>query len=192
MMTFNMVKSYVTSITNDASGSQDSRKAVFGATYPFPPRFAERYMPDTDGLDPYATHSYRFGGPWVLMNHLADLTPDQKGFLAQQVANYKSQRATISSGKVYHIQAPASGATDVIQSYNPDTDSALAVITRAQSDGPEYIFHPKGLDPDQRYTVWFEIDPSVYFLPGAQLMETGIRVDLPTPYSSDIVHIDHQ
>jgi len=192
MMTFNMVKSYVTSITNDASGSQDSRKAVFGATYPFPPRFAERYMPDTDGLDPYSTHSYRFGGPWVLMNRLAELTPDQQGFLNLEIANYKSQRVQIASGKVYHIQAPASGATDAIQSYNPETDSAIAVIARAESDGPEYIFHPKGLDPGQQYTVWFEIDPSVYSLPGAQLMQTGVRVQLPTPYSSDIAHIDHQ
>ena len=192
MMTFNMVKMYVTSITNDASGSMQARHAVFGATYPFPPRFAERYMPDTDGLDPYATHSYRFGGPWVLMNHLADLTPDQTGFLGVQIANYKNQRGPIASGKVYHIQAPATNATDVIESYNPDTDSALAVITRAQSDGPEYIFHAQGLIPDQRYTVWFEINPSVYSLPGAQLMQSGVRVPLPTPYSSDVVHIDHQ
>lgn len=192
MMTFNMVKSYVTSITNDASGSQDSRQAVFGATYPFPPRFAERYMPDTDGLDPYSTHSYRFGGPWVLMNRLAELTPDQRGFLNLEIANYKSQRVQIASGKVYHIQAPASGASDAIQSYNPETDSAIAVIARAESDGPEYIFHPKGLDPGQQYIVWFEIDPSVYSLPGAQLMQTGVRVHLPAPYSSDIAHIDHQ
>ena len=52
MMTFNMVKSYVTSITNDASGSLASRQAVYGATYPFPPRYAERYMPESDGFTP--------------------------------------------------------------------------------------------------------------------------------------------
>src|SRR3974390_2516278 len=33
MMTFNMVKHYVTSITNDASGALQSRRAVYGATY---------------------------------------------------------------------------------------------------------------------------------------------------------------
>ena len=52
MMTFNMVQNYVTSITNDASGSLASRQAVYGATYPFPPRYAERYMPDSDGYTP--------------------------------------------------------------------------------------------------------------------------------------------
>ena len=192
MMTFNMVKSYVTSITNDASGSLESRQAVYGATYPFPPRFAERYMPGSDGLDLYATGSYMFGGNWVLMNSLVDLTPDQVGFLAQQIGVYKSQRADIAEAKVYHILPPAADGTDVIQSYNPATDNALAVITRANSDGPGYIFCPQGLLPDQQYTVWFANDPSIYLQTGAQLMQSGVRVQLPTPYSSDIVHIQHQ
>ena len=192
MMTFNMVRNYVTSITNDASGSLGSRRAAYGATFPFSPRYAERYMPDSDGVNEYATHSYRFGGNWALMNRLADLTPDQLGFLKQEISNYKAQRTEIASGKVFHIQPPAANATDVIQSYNPATDDAIAVITRAQSDSPQFNFRPKGLNPAQRYTVWFEVDPSVYSLPGSQLMDSGIRVQLPMPYSSEVVHIDHQ
>ncbi len=192
MMTFNMVRTYVTSITNDASGSLQSRRAAYGATYPFPPRFAERYMPSSDGLDPYATHSYRFGGPWVLMSKLTDLTPDQKGFLAREISSYKDQRDAISRGKVFHILPPANSATDAIQSYDPTTDSAIAVVTRAASDGPLYQFRPRGLDPSQRYTVWFEIDPSVHSMSGAQLMSQGVGVHLPVPFSSDVVHIEHQ
>jgi alpha-galactosidase len=192
MMTFNMVKSYVTSITNDASGSLPARQAVYGATYPFPPRYAERYMPQEDGLTPYATHSYRFGGPWVLMMGLAELAPDQLAFLADQVRNYKSQRGDIAAGKVYHLQAPGANTTDAIQSYNPATDTAIAVITRAGSTGPNYLFKPQGLNPDQRYVVWSEIDPTVYTHSGAQLMANGIRIPLPTPYSSDVVHIEPQ
>src|SRR5208283_4596595 len=88
MMTFNMVRNYVTSIANDASGAFPSRQAVYGATYPFPPRFADRYMPASDGLTTYATDSYLFGGPWVLMDQLAALTPPQVAFLAGQVQNY--------------------------------------------------------------------------------------------------------
>jgi len=40
--------------------------------------------------------------------------------------------------------------------------------------------------------VWFEGDPSVYLQPGAQLMNDGVRVPLPAPFSSEIVHIDRQ
>jgi alpha-galactosidase len=192
MMTFNMVKSYVTSITNDASGSLASRRAVYGATYPFPPRFAERYMPGSDGLDSYATGSYMFGGNWVLMNSLADLTRSQMAFLGQQIGVYKSQRADIAAGKVYHILPPNAGGTDIIQSYNPATDNALAVITRAQADGSSFIFRPLGLVSDQEYAVWFANDPSVYWQTGSQLMANGVWVQLPAPYSSDIVHIQHQ
>ncbi len=190
MMTFNMVKSYVTSITNDASGSLASRLAVYGATYPFPPRYAERYMPESDGLSQYATNSYRFGGPWVLMTPLAALTADQIGFLKNQIQLYKDQRTDIAGGKVFHILAPGANATDAIQSYNPATDTAIAVITRAASSGPSYLFRPKGLNAAQRYTVWFEIDPSVYSQTGAQLMTNGVRVFLPQPYSSDVMHIE--
>jgi hypothetical protein len=192
MMTFNMVKSYVTSITNDASGSLAARRAVFGATFPFPPRYAERYMPATDGISPYATHSYRFGGPWVLMTPLTNLAQDQLGFLTGEIKNYKAQRTDISGGKVYHILAPTPHGIDAIQSYNADTDSAIAVVTRAASSGPTYLLKPHGLDPNQRYTVWFEINPSVYSQTGAQIMTNGIRVPVPTPYSSEIVHFDHQ
>jgi alpha-galactosidase len=192
MMTFNMVKSYVTSVTNDASGSLDSRQAVYGATYPFSPRYADRYMLGSDGLDTYATGSYRFGGNWVLMNQLASLTPDQQGTLGEQIVNYKRQRRIINGGKVYHILPPSLNGVDAIQSYNPDLDSALAVVTRSATDSPDYVFRPQGLDPDQRYTVWFDNSPFVYSVPGAQLMSGGVRVQLPTPYSADVVHIDHQ
>jgi alpha-galactosidase len=192
MMTFNMVKRYVTSITNDASGSLPARKAAYGATYPFSPRYAERYMPASDGVTPYATHSYMFGGNWVLMNQLPDLGVDQIGYLGLEIDNYKAHRANISAGKVFHILPPTPSGIDVIQSYNADLDTSVAVVTRAAGGAPEYIFHPQGLDPGSRYTVTFEVSPTVYSLPGSQLMSAGVRVAVPTPYSSEIVRIDHQ
>jgi hypothetical protein len=192
MMTFNMVKSYVTSITNDASGALDSRRAVYGATYPFPPRYAERYVPETDGLNGYATHSYMFGGPWVLMNRLPDLAPDQTGFLAGQIQQYKTQRTGIAGGKVYHILPPSAAGTDIIESYNPLADSAVAVVTRPGSGNATLVFRPRGLNPDQRYVVRFERDTNTYIEPGAQLMSNGVQVQLPAPFSSEIVYIDGQ
>ena len=190
MMTFNMVKNYVTSITNDASGSVAGRQAVYGATYPFPPRYADRYMPASDGVTSSATNSYRFGGNWVLMLPLDGISGGQAGFLSQQIANYKTTRGRINGSKVFHIQPPSPTSTDAIMSYNPALDSAVAIITRAPSDAPQYTFLPPGLNPAQRYTVWFEVSPAVYSLPGAQLMSGGVPVPLPNPDSSEIVHID--
>jgi alpha-galactosidase len=192
MMTFNMVRSYVTSITNDASGALSARRAAYGVTYPFPPRYAERYMPGDEGLNYYVTHSYRFGGNWALMNRLADLSVDQFGFLKQQIGQYKAQREEISRGKVFHHAAPATNRTDAIQSVDAETGNSIAVVTREESAGPQYLYKPKGLNPDVRYTVYFEVDPSVYSLLGSQLMQNGVRVPLPTPYSSDVVHLEKQ
>ena len=49
-----------------------------------------------------------------------------------------------------------------------------------------------GLDPGERYVVWFDFDSNVYSMIGAQLMSNGVRVMLPTPLSSDVVHIERQ
>jgi alpha-galactosidase len=184
------VKSYVTSITNDASGSLASRRAVYGATYPFPPRYAERYMPASDGLSPYAFHSYRFGGPWVLMNQLSSLSPQELDVVADQIRRYKEQRMKITGGKVFHVSPPGPNATDAIQSYDEASRSGIAVVTRAGSNGSVYLFKPRGLDPETRYLVWFDIGTAVYSLSGEQLMNEGVWVQLPTTYSSDVVHID--
>jgi len=190
MMTFNMVGSYVTSITNDASGALPSRKAVYGATYPFSPRYADRYMPASDGLSDYATLSYRFGGPWVLMDQLPTLTANQRDSLRSAIQNYKNGRAAMNGGKVYHIQAPAQGATDAIESYNAALDSATAVITRANSPGTSYIFRPQGLNPTGQYTVTLEGSRATYSMSGAQLMADGVAVPLPAAYDGEVVHID--
>ncbi len=190
MMTFNMVRNYVTSITNDASGSLESRSAVYGATYPFPPRYAERYMPESDGLTPYATHSYRFGGPWVLMNQLSALDANQSAFLAGQIQRYKDQRMGIASGKVFHLLPPNPNGIDAIQSYNAVNDTAIAVVTRADAPDSQYLLQPRGLSPDRTYNVWFEIDSAVYAQTGQQLMAKGVTVALPAPFSSEVVHIE--
>lgn len=192
MMTFNMVRNYVTSIANDASGAFDSRRAVYGATYPFPPRYADRYMPSSDGLSSYATNSYLFGGPWVIMDQLAALTAAQERSLAAGIEKYKSARTTITGSKVYHIQAPAGNTTDVIESYSASQDVATAVVTRAGSALNSYTFMPQGLNPVKQYTVTFDINPAVYSMPGSQLMADGVQVPLPTAYSSDVVHLTGQ
>jgi alpha-galactosidase len=192
MMTFNMVRNYVTSITNDASGAAAARKAVFGATYPFPPRYADRYMPD-EGLTPYVTNSYFFGGPWIIMQPLVNLDANQRAFLASQIQAYKANRAAITASKVYHLSAaPESDSIDAIQGYNASSDSAVAVVSRPQTASDSYLLKPQGLNGASQYRVWFDSYPQTYLQTGSQLMRDGITVPLPNPFSSEIVHFDKQ
>ena len=130
MMTFNMVRHYVTSVTNDASGALGSRQAVWGATYPFPPRFADRYMPEQPSTG-YITRSYMFGGPWHFMNQLAAMDSPTAAFAQTEIQAYKQIRDRINGGQMFHLMAsPNPGHTDALESYSAAQDTAVAIITR--------------------------------------------------------------
>src|SRR5262249_23479708 len=57
MQTFKMVQQYVTSVLDDSDDALTTRRAVYGATFPFSPRYAQRYMMDEPD-NSYITRSY--------------------------------------------------------------------------------------------------------------------------------------
>ena len=188
MMTFNMVKYYVTSITNDASGAPASREAVYGATFPFPPRYTVRYQPE-NFLNRFITRSYMFGGPWHLMNRLLEMTPEEMDFAASEIAIFKAMRGRIRNGKVYHLSSPSDpGPVDAIQSYFPDTDSSIAIVCKERG-APNQLVKLKGFRPDRSYSVTFQDDPRVLTMTGRQIMETGISVRLAQRQDGAIVYV---
>ena len=188
MMTFRMVRNYVTSITNDASGSLGSRQGLYGASFPFPPRYTDRYMP-TSPITDYNTRSFIFGGPWILMNRLSELTWTDMNFLASEISTYKQIRGSIRDGKVDHVSArPAAGRTDAIASYNPATDQSIAVVVRDNTATGTYTLKLKDLNPAQTYKVTFQDSPRVYTMTGDQLMTKGVTVNLPDRESAEIVY----
>ncbi len=190
MMTFNMVQYYVTSITNDASGSRGARQAVYGVTYPFPPRYADRYMPE-QVLNPYVTRSFLFGGPWIFMNRLASMDPGDLEFARGEVDLFKLIRGKISEGKVFRLTArPAENRIDAIQSYHEPTDSAVAVVTRDGGASERFWLRPRGLRPDGSYQVRFQDDTRILTMSGAQLMGDGVLLRLPSARGAEVAFID--
>jgi alpha-galactosidase len=188
MMTFRMVRNYVTSITNDASGSLGSRQGLFGASFPFPPRYTDRYMPAAPMTD-YHTRSFIFGGPWIMMNKLVDLQPEELQFLANEAKIYKEIRHSIRDGKVIHLSArPLEGRTDMIQSYNQERDEAIAVVVRDDAAAPTIRLRFRDLQPQHAYEVSFADNRRVYTMTGEQLMGTGVSVTLPERESGEIVY----
>ncbi len=189
MMTFNMVNFYVTSITNDASGAFGSRKAVYGATYPFSARYADRYMPE-DVTGTYATRSYMFGGPWHFMNRMGDMEPEAIDLAAREIATYKRIRGAIRDGKTYHLDAPAEGGYDAIESVLEITGSAIAIVTREYAKSDWYTLKLRGLQPRITYRVHFEDSTRVLTMTGSQLMNDGVVMKFAAPASSEIVYAD--
>ena len=190
MMTFKMARHYVTSITNDASGSLGSRQGAYGATFPFPPRFADRYMPD-EKIDEYTTRSFMFGGPWIFMNRLPDIAPLDLAVAKREIAVYKAMRSAIRDGRVSHLTArPATGRVDAIQSYHLGPDTAVAIVTREAATEDQYTLVWRGLVPTQRYQVRFETARTRWVMTGEQLMRVGMPVSLPGLRSAEIVYLE--
>jgi alpha-galactosidase len=189
MMTFNMVQNYVTSITNDASGALGSRQGVYGATYPFSPRFADRYMienPDST----YDTRSYMFGGPWYFMNQLAAFTDAETSFAQTEIGVYKQIRSRIAAGTVFHVtSAPANGRVDAVESLMPADGTAVAVAVRNGSAAASADIPIQGLNPAQSYIVKFQTNGQIFSMTGAQLAQPGVSVSLPAPQSGEIVYV---
>jgi alpha-galactosidase len=189
MMTFQMVQQYVTSITNDASGALDSRKGVWGATYPFTPRYTSRYMPEHP-WSVYVTRSYMFGGPWHFMNRLLDMTAADTALATREIGIYKKIRETLRTARVFHlVGGPQAGAIDAIEGYSAEQDEAVVVVTR--DGGEEWaLVKPLGLRPAATYRIRFENTPRMELLSGRQLAEMGVNVHLPSQQDAEIVYID--
>lgn len=187
MMTFKMARQYATSITNDASGALGSRQGAYGVTYPFPPRFADRYMPE-EQLDGYVTRSSMFGGPWIFMNRLTEMAEADLTFAAAEIKVYKALRGIVNGGRVSHLTPrPAAGRIDAIQSYNPALDRAMAVVTRDNAAESRYQLRWKDLRPAGTYRVTFQDDRRVLTMTGAQLAADGVSVELAAAQSAEIV-----
>ena len=189
MMTFNMVKNYVTSIAADDSGALTTRQAVYGVTYPFSPRYADRYMPDEE-LNTYITRSFMFGGPWIFMNRLTQMQPASLDLARSEVQLYKSIRQRVAAGRVYHLTArPVETRVDALQSYDETTDRSIVFVWRPTAPNNLRI-HLRGLRADAVYRVTFQDSPRRLTLTGAQLMNDGFVPRLPGMWTADIVYVD--
>jgi alpha-galactosidase len=195
MMTFQMVQQYTTSITDDASGPLGSRQGVWGATYPFSPRYADRYMPD-DPSNTYITRSYMFGGPWYFMVSLSEMPAESLAIARREVGTYKSIRDSVATGQVFHLMAgtlfgsPGDGAIDAIESYDAKKDAAVAIVSRNGGSADNAVIRIQGLQPDQGYRVSFADDPRQLLFSGRQLIRDGVLVNLPGTQSAEIVYVD--
>ena len=190
IMTFNMVQRYVTSIAADDTGPLTTRQATYGVTYPFPPRYADRYMPGED-LNDYITRSYMFGGPWIFMSRIAEWSSRQIDFAAREIALYKRLRPLLRDGRVYHLRLrPADQRSDAIQTVDPSTGASVVFAYREQSPIAQPLIRPRGLDPQQFYRVRFQNHSEEITLSGSDILRDGLRVTFQDPRAAEIIYLD--
>jgi hypothetical protein len=176
MQTFHMVQRYVTSIVNDNADALTTRQGVYGATFPFPPRYTDRYVQDNPD-NTYHTRSYMFGGPMILMNKITNWSQNTLAFAKRETMLFKFVRSTIRDGKVYHLTPQPDGTfDDAIESYDPQQDRAFIFVYGAAPGADVNHIKPRGLDPNAVYSINFLEVQHSYVANGQELMETGIPV----------------
>ncbi|MEZ5354717.1 MAG: alpha-galactosidase [Bryobacteraceae bacterium] len=190
MQTFHMVQHYVTSIVNDNDDHITTRRSIYGSTYPFPPRYTDRYM-ESDPWTSHITRSHFFGGPLILMQPITQWSDPMLAFMKKELAIYKSTRTLIRDAKIYHLTPPPDGSfNDYLQAHHQETDRSVIFVFREHSEEDLTQVRPRGLTSARLYTVRFEDHRATHVLSGSELMENGIPVPLLSAPSAEIVYID--
>jgi hypothetical protein len=188
MMTFNMIRLYDTAIAADSTTSLASRQSVFGLSHVFPLTYSVRYMTEHN-FTTLDTRSHMFGGPWVLMQRLTDLSPGNLELLRGEIEVYKRLRNSYPHARVYHLTPrPDDARIDAIQAHDPRDGSGFALISRPLAAGPAFRLRPRGLDPAASYEVRFQNTGRRLRISGSRLMADGVTVSLPEPGTAEIVY----
>lgn len=191
MLTYKMARLYHTSITVDNIATYATRQGVYGASYPFSPRYSVRYMEDDP--TPYTLRSSIFGGPLILMQRIGDWDERQMADTKAAIAEYKALRGLIRDARIIHLRRPRANVDgggwgwDAIQAVAPAQDRSVVMVYRAQGDAPTRTFRPRGLLPEATYRVAFA--GTATLRTGAALASEGIAVTLPE-FGAEIIQIE--
>ena len=157
MMTYRMARLCHTSITVDNIATYATRQGIYGASYPFSPRYSVRYMEDDP--TPYTLRSAIFGGPLILMQRIGEWNEQEMADAKRAIAEYKRLRSVIRNGKVIHLLAPRHNVErhgrgwDAIQAVSPDQARSVVMVYRALGGPEERVIRPRGLRSGASYRV---------------------------------------
>ena len=189
MLTYEMVKHYVTAASCDACGEELRIQAVYGQSYAMSPRYIDRYV--TGPPNTWTMRTSEFGGPMILMQNITAWGPEDVALVSKEISIYKSLRGLIRDGKVYHLglySTPINGSA--IESYNANMDAAVIYAYRTGGDSATLQVTPQGLRPGGYYTVTYQDAATTFTATGNALMTAGFPVPLPTTDSAEIVYIN--
>jgi alpha-galactosidase len=126
----------------------------------------------------------------TIMLDTSKWTLEQRAAAKRQFEIYKTQlRPLIAHGNLYHVSERPNGVDwDGIEYVSPESDEGVLFAFRGTTDFGTHSFKLKGLTAEKRYEVTFEdAGGKPFALTGQELMQTGIRVSLRGPDSSELV-----
>lgn len=192
MLTYRMARLCHTSITVDNIATYATRQGIYGASFPFSPRYSVRYFEDEP--TPYTLRSALFGGPLILMQRIGDYDARQMADTRAAIAQYKHLRTIIRGGKVIHLLPPRHNVEhhgrdwDAIQAVTPDQTRSVVMVYRALGGPPERTIRPRGLRPGASYTVRYADAGRVEVRRAEEIQEQGLTVALDE-LSSEVIEL---
>jgi Melibiase/Glycosyl hydrolase family 36 C-terminal domain len=184
---------------NDTLSSLPNRQAIYDSSFAFPPSVLMDYTYEnfydtvSDAPEPYLWRSAMMNEWQIDPTHSASWTPEQRAKVRRQVEIYKSWiRPILADAQVHHILPRPDGYHwDGMFYWNPSLKRGTLYIFRPNGDTEQLQVPLKGLAADAKYTVRAE-DHSTRdrTYSGAELMRTGLPIQLPGKYTSDLIYLE--
>jgi hypothetical protein len=176
-------------VTTDNLSSLPDRMSIYDSTFAFPPMVLQTYTwLSNDKPGPYLWRSGMMGA-WVIDT---PPLPNEAETIKKATATYKRWiRPILRDCKVHHVLPRPDGKRwDGLFYWGPRLKKGVLFIFRPQSDQARHLVTLKGLEPKQDYWVWSEDGAVAMGLrSGDDLMQNGLDISLPTPFSSDLVFV---
>jgi hypothetical protein len=193
MMTYKMAQLYHTSITVDNIATYATRQGIYGASYPFSPRYSVRYMEDT--ITPYTLRSSIFGGPLIFMQRITDWNATEFAVAQHAIQEYKQYRTLIRDAKIIHVLPPLSNVEykgwgwDAIQAVAVNQQQSVVMVYRAMGGAPSRVIYPRGLQPEAWYQLTVIDAQQQWRRRGSDIMHYGVAVALPE-FAAEILMLE--
>lgn len=181
MMTYKMARLYHTSITVDNIDTYSTRQGIYGASYPFPPRYSVRYMEDAPTH--YSLYSSVFGGPLIFMHRVTEWNEREIRETGEAIGLYKKLRELVKDAKIIHLMRPSRNfdggyGWDAIQAVNAGQTESVVMVYRAKGGEEAMTILPRGLNAECCYEVRLQDGGESRMMTGEVIMTEGISVKL--------------
>jgi len=199
MKDFGNIKRVHTIAMNDTLSSLPNRQGTYDSTFAFPPAALMNYTYEnfydtvSDAPEAYFWRSSMMNQWQIDPTHSATWTQKQRDGVKRATEIYKSWvRPILRDAQVHHILPRPDGYHwDGMFYWSPSLKRGTLYIFRPDSDRNAMLVPLKGLEPTTKYKVRTEdhSTPDATYS-GASLMNTGLNIQLPGKYTSDLVYLE--
>jgi melibiase-like protein/glycosyl hydrolase family 36 len=176
-----------------------NRRAFYDTSHVLPAAMLESYVEKwpTPRIENFR-YMLRSGmmGWFTIMLDTNAWSAEQHAEAKREIELYKKQlRPLIRDANLYHIsQRPDGVHWDAMEYWDPEREKGVVYAFRGTIEGENtHSFVLKGLQPGTRYRlVYYDHTSTDRNIPGNDLMQSGLKVELPLQSSSELIFIEKE